>query len=172
MNKKEKGALARYRKMVSKGLSIFADIIAILLLWVKIERLPLWLRIVLSFVCLILAAFIVFREKGSNEAKVTDYYCENGLVKHVFIQKNSNFKENTLVSVNYNRHGQKKFSAIGYVVDNNDGSFQIIIVKIFDKCIHQIGQNPKNYKDFAVSPSLKYSDTESLFYAHAQKGGN
>jgi len=158
--------------MVSNVISIFADIIAILLLWVRFERLPLWLRIGLSFACLILAAYVAFREKGSNEARVTDYFCENGLVKHVFIQKNSHFKDNTLVSVINNRNGQKKFSAIGYVVDNNDGSFQIIIIKIFDKCIHQIGQNPKNYKDFAVSPSLKYSDTESLFYEHAQKGGN
>ena len=109
----------------------------------------------------------VSNKGNKNINKLIDNYRNNSQNK-----SNSHFKDNTLVSVINNRNGQKKFSAIGYVVDNNDGSFQIIIIKIFDKCIHQIGQNPKNYKDFAVSPSLKYSDTESLFYEHAQKGGN
>lgn len=158
--------------MVSKGLGIFANLLALLLLWVKFDSLPLWLRIVLSIVCLILATVIVFCEKGRNEAKVTDYLYESGLVKHVFIQKNSNFKANTLVSVYYIRHGQKDLSAIGYVVDNNDGSLQIIIIKTFGNHIQHILNTPKSYKDFAVSPSMKYSETESLFSEHIQTGGD
>lgn len=158
--------------MVSKGLGIFANLFALLLLWVKFDSLPLWLRIVFSIVCLILAIVIVFFEKGRNEAKVIDYLYESGLVKHVFIQKNSNFKASTLVSVYYIRYGQRDLSAIGYVVDNNDGSLQIIILKTFGNLIQHIVSTPKSYKDFAVSPSMKYSETESLFSEHIQKEGD
>lgn len=153
--------------MLSKYLGLLSDLIALLFVWVKVENASLWGKIGLTLVCSVVAVLIIFLEKGSYAVKVIDYLYENGKVKHVFIHKNSNFTENSLVSVYYNPIGDKQLSAIGYVVDNHDGSLQIIIVKLFGSSINQILNTKKSHKSFTVTPNMMYDETESIFNSFA-----
>ena len=88
--------------MASKILGIFADVIALLLMWVDGNSLHIWLRVVLSLVFLGIAICIYFFEQGPYKVKVIDYYHKEDKL-HVFMRKNPRFTENSLVSIYYNQ---------------------------------------------------------------------
>jgi len=133
------------------------------LIWVKFENAALWIKIVLTIMCFLFSIGIVYFENGNYKTKIVDYRIEAGTVKYVFIPHKNNFIENSLVSIYYYHDRQKHLAAIGYVVNNEDGTFQVSIVKEYGDYLKQMNNNKKSHRSFYVTPVMKYLETMDLF---------
>ena len=150
--------------MISKTLGTSTDVLALILVWTSSEMKIGW-KIVITVACLLFGAAVLFFEKGSFQAKLVDYEfdSEKGILKNVFIRRNSQFRENALASLYYRNHTGKELSAIGYVLSNHDEDFQVKIVKRYGNKSKEIANTATSHKDFYVTPIMMFNETSDLF---------
>ena len=155
--------------MFCKILGIFADILAVFALWGIDGDSPVCLKIICTITFVLFALKVSVKE--SYPAKVSDYCWPVGEKPTLFINKNSNFKDNALVSIYIKEDNNIKLAAIGFVINENGDKY--VQIKVFryisDSNMCKINFNKKSYKKFFVKPDVRYSDISGIDFREIEE---
>lgn len=152
--------------LILQGLGIFADFITVISIWGFGESCPVWLRILVTILLIIATLLFIIAEKRKNDVeKIHDYALnDDGTLTHIFIKKNENYQENTLVSIYMKDTNLEFIVGIGLVTSTSDDkNIQVkIIYAIDESAINKMWRNKSNIKSYFTRSRVRYTDINTL----------
>lgn len=133
--------------------AIFADILTILSVWGINEESPLWLKIVITIIAIVIGIVMVVLTHDAYDIMVKRYhYKEKENEFRVYTKKNKYLVDGSVVSIyyKYEEHEEEhdELVALGYVfIDDNDPDIQIKIFNMInEKLVRNILSSNKSCK--------------------------
>ena len=113
-------------------LGVISDLFGIASIWGLSNESSLWERICITVFFLVIAMLMLFFSKDNYQAKIIDYCIEDESYT-LFSKKNSNFKNDALVSIYRKEESKETLVAIGYViVDESQKGFQVKVYRVIN----------------------------------------
>ena len=146
--------------------SNISSVIAIAALWGIDADSPLWVKIILTLLVIIVSVITICFDK-KRKYRVTGYSVDNcNKVDKLLIQNAKRLQVDMLVSVYMFYEEEIVLVAIGALAENeddNDGIIQVNIEhRINDELLSKIAKNDKMIKRFFVKDVVRFSDVSEL----------
>lgn len=159
--------------------AVLADVITISSIWGINDASPLWLKIVITIVAIILGAVMVVLTYDAYDIKVKRYhYKEQGNEFRVYTKKNRYLVDGSVVSIYYKyvEHEEEHddLVALGYVfIDDKDSDVQIKIFKMIDEqLVRNILSSNKSCKKYHVKPNVEFSRISEMIMDEREVNSN
>ena len=150
--------------MIKDILGVLSDFIGILFVWWQPETLAWHWKVIISAVLSLFAIAFVFLSRSRPLAKIKDYSWKNKKDIMLFLNKNTYYSPNMLVSIFSKENNQPTLCAIGYVKpDPEDKILHIQVLQQIDTCAtEKIRSSAKSYKKFFILPYVTANDISSI----------
>lgn len=158
--------------MIQKILSIvaiFSDILTILSVWGISSESPLWLKILITVIAIIIGVVMVVLTHDAYDIKVKSYhYKEEQNEFRVYTKKNKFLIDGSIVSIyyKYKEHEEEhdELVALGYVfVDENASDVQIKIFNMInERLVRNILASNRSCKKYHIRPSVEFSRVSQI----------
>lgn len=159
--------------------AIVADILTILSVWGINDASPLWLKIVITIVAIVISIIMVILTCDAYDIKVKRYhYKEKENEFRVYTKKNKYLVDGSIVSIyyKYQEHEEEcdDLVALGYVfIDDKDSDVQIKIFKMIDeKLVRNILSSNKSCKKYHVKPNVEFSRISEIVLYESEANSN
>gem|GEM_PF-3823660 len=146
-------------------ISLFADLYSIVSVWAISDQSPLWNKLLVTALCIFIAVVVVIYMRRSRGGVVVDSeYDERRNEIVLFIKRNGQFANDTLVSI-FHEERKTKPVAIGYIIDvpYENETLQISIYGIVDaEKVDVFKKKPQkaDYKKFVARPLICHSQLQ------------
>lgn len=161
------------------AMAISADILTILSVWGINDASPLWQKIVITIVAIVISAVIVILTYDAYDIKVKRYHYKEKVNEfRVYTKKNKYLVDGSVVSIYYKYQKQEEecddLVALGYVFINEKSSdIQIKIFKMIDeKLFRNILTSNKSCKKYHVKPNVEFSRISDIVMNESEVNGN
>ena len=158
--------------MIQKILSIvaiFSDILTILSVWGISSESPLWLKILITVIAIIIGVVMVVLTHDAYDIKVKSYhYKEEQNEFRVYTKKNKFLIDGSIVSIyyKYKEHEEEHddLVALGYVfVDENASDVQIKIFNMInERLVRNILASNRSCKKYHIRTSVDFSRVSQI----------
>lgn len=160
-------------------MATIADILTILSVWGINDKSPLWLKIVITIIAIVISLVMVILTHDAYDIKVKRYhYKEKANEFRVYTKKNKYLVDGSVVSIyyNYQKHEEKcdELVALGYVfIDDKDSDVQIKIFKMIDETlVRKILSSNKSCKKYHVKPNVEFSRISEIVLNESEANGS
>lgn len=160
-------------------LGTVADILAILSIWFIEADSPIWVKLLVTMVALLVGIAIILLAHDTYDIKVKKYHYKNNEDEfRVYTKKNKFLVEGSIVSVYYKyrefENTCDKLVAIGYVFfDEKEKDVEIKIFKIIeDSLMRNILASNKSCKNYHIKPNIDYMHISDIIIDESEANYN
>ena len=142
--------------------AIVADIVTVLTIWGISDESPLWQKVLVTIIAVIVAIISV----GASDAydiKAINYYYTKKTGYRIYTKKNKYLVEGSVVSIYYKYREQEEehdeLVALGYVfADDNSSKIQIKVFNLINEgLMSNILASKNSYKKYHIKPNVEFS---------------
>lgn len=146
--------------MIREILGILSDIIGVVFVWWEPVDLAWYWKVLVSAILIVVAVALLLLSKNRPIAMVKDYSWEDNKSIILFLNKNTYYANDMLVSIYMKEENRTTLCAIGYVImDPEDKRLHIQVVHQVDaNTMAKIRSSPKRYKNYFIKPSVTQKD--------------
>lgn len=160
-------------------MAVFADILTFLSVWGINNTSPLWLKIVITVLAIVISTVMVILTYSAYDIKVKRYhYKEREQEFRVYTKKNKYLVDGSVVSIHhkYVKHEEEfdELVALGYVfIDDKTPDVQIKIFKMInEESFRNILVSNKSCKKYYVKPNVEFSCISEIILKESEVNSN
>lgn len=164
-------------KNVLTAIAIFADFITIASIWGINAESPLWAKIVITIMGIIIGVIVIVLTYDASDIKIKKYhYKEQENELRVYAKKNKYLIAGSIVSIYYKyvEHEEEHddLVALGCVIKDDKNSE----IKIFnianEKLMKNIFSSNKSYRKYHIKPNVEFSRISEIVMNESEANSN